>query len=93
MKQINIQEIYNSIDNQYNLYTSEQGADADICKKLFKLMSDHTMKEESLNEPDFMEYYQKIANIMMHRIDGVVISNNLKQKYTISNGIVKVQII
>ena len=90
---MNIQELYNEIDNQYSLYTSEQGADADICKELFKLMSDLTMKEESLDEPDFMEYYQKIANIMMHRIDGVVISNNIKQKYTISNGVVRVQII
>lgn len=56
---MNIQEIYSSVDNQYNLYESEQGADADICKGLFKLMSDLTMKEESLNEPDFMKYYQK----------------------------------
>lgn len=90
---MSIQELCNEIDNQYSLYTSEQGADADICKELFKLMSDLTMKEESLDEPDFMEYYQKIANIMMHRIDGVVISNNIKQKYTISNGVVRVQII
>lgn len=90
---MNIQEIYNSIDNQYNLYKSEQGADANTCKGLFKLMGDLTMKEESLDEPDFMEYYQKIADIMMHRIDGVVISNNIKQKYTISNGVVRVQII
>lgn len=90
---MSIQELYNEIDNQYNLYTLEQGADADICKELFKLMSDLTMKEESLDEPDFMEYYQKIANIMMHRIDGVVISNNIKQKYTISNGVIRVQII
>lgn len=90
---MNIQEIYNSINNQYNLYTSEQGANADICKGLFKLMSDLTMKEESLDEPDFMDYYQKIANIMMHRIDGVVISNNIKQKYTTSDGVVRVQII
>lgn len=90
---MNIQELYNEIDNQYNLYTSEQGADADICKGLFKLMSDLTMKEESLDEPDFMDYYQKIANIMMHRIDGVAISNNIKQKYTISDGVVRVQII
>lgn len=56
-------------------------------------MSDLTMKEESLDEPDFIEYYQKITDIMMHRIDGVVISNNIKQKYTISNGVVRVQII
>lgn len=90
---MNIQEIYSSIDNQYNLYKSEQGADADICKELFKLMSDLTMKEESLDEPDFMKYYQKIADIVMHRVDGVVISNNIKQKYTISDGVVRVQII
>lgn len=90
---MSIQELYNEIDNQYNLYTSERGADADICKGLLKLMSDLTMKEESLDEPDFMEYYQKIADIMMHRIDGVVISNNIKQKYTISNEVVRVQII
>lgn len=88
-----IREIYASIDNQYNLYKSEQGADADICKGLFKLMSDLTMKEESLNEPDFMEYYQKIADIVMHRVDGVIISNNIKKKYTISDGVVRVQII
>lgn len=90
---MNIQELYNEINNQYNLYTSEQGADADICKGLFKLMGNLTMKEESLDEPDFIEYYQKIADIMMHRIDGVVISNNIKQKYTISNGVVRVQIV
>lgn len=90
---MSIQEIYNSINNQYNLYKSEQGADADICKGLFKLMSDLTMKEELLDEPDFMKYYQKIADIVMHRVDGVIINNNVKQKYTISDGVVRVQII
>lgn len=88
-----IREIYTSIDNQYDLYKSEQGADADICKELFKLMSNLTMKEESLDEPDFMKHYQKITDIVMHRVDGVIISNNIKQKYTISDGIVRVQII
>ena len=62
------QELYTSIDNQYNLYKSEQGADADICKGLFKLMSNLTVEEESLDEPNFVEYYQKIADIVMHRI-------------------------
>lgn len=88
-----IREIYASIDNQYNLYKSEQGADADICKGLFRLMSDLTIKEESLDEPDFMDYYQKIADIVVRRVDGVIISNNIKQKYTISDGVVRVQII
>lgn len=51
------------------------------------------MKEELLDEPCFMEHYQKIADIMLHRVDGVVISNNIKQKYTTSDGVVRVQII
>ena len=29
----------------------------------------------------------------MHRIDGVVVNNGIKQKYTISGGVVRVQII
>ena len=91
---MDIQEIYNSIDNQYNLYTSEQGADGEICKGLFKLMNDLTMKEESLDEPNFIDYYQKITNIALHRIDGVIIINsNIKQKYTTSDGVTRVQIV
>lgn len=87
---MNIQELYNEIDNQYNLYTSEQGADADTLHMLWDIINSYKEVSET---PDYVDYYQKIANVMMHRIDGVVISNNIKQKYTISNGVVRVQII
>ena len=87
---MNIQELYNEIDNQYNLYTSEQGADADTLHMLWDIINSYKEVSET---PDYVDYYQKIANVMMHRIDGVVISNNIKQKYTISNGVVRVQIV
>ena len=34
--------------------------------------------------------YLKVADIMLHRIDMVVINSNIKQKYTISSGVVRV---
>lgn len=87
---LNIQELHNEIDNQYNLYTSEQGADADTIHMLWDVMNDYKRVTE---DPNYFDYYQKIAGIMMHRIDGVVIHNGIKQKYTISDGVVRVQII
>lgn len=87
---MSIQELYNEIDSQYDLYTSEQGADADTLHILWDIINNYKKVSET---PNYIDYYQKIADIMMHRIDGVVISNNIKQKYTISNGVVRVQIV
>ena len=87
---MNIQELYNEIDNQYNLYTSEQGADVDTLHILWDIINSYKKVFET---PNYIDYYQKIASIMMHRIDGVVVNNGIKQKYTISNGVVRVQII
>lgn len=87
---MNIQKLYNEIDNQYNLYTSEQGADVDTIHMLWDVMNDYKKISEDLN---YFDYYQKIASIMLHRIGGVVIHNNIKQKYIISDGVVRVQII
>ena len=87
---MSIQKLYNEIDNQYNLYTSEQGADADTLHILWDTINSYKKVSET---PNYFDYYQKIADIMMHKIDGVVISNNIKQKYIISDGVVRVQII
>lgn len=87
---MNIQELYNEIDNQYNLYTSEQGADVDTLHILWDIINSYKKVSE---DPNHIDYYQKIASIMMHRIDGVVVNNGIKQKYTISDGVVRVQII
>ena len=87
---LNIQELYNEIDNQYNLYTSEQGADADTLHILWDIINSYKKVSET---PGYTDYYQKIADIMMHRIDGVVVSSSIKQKYTISDGVVRVQIV
>ena len=87
---MNIQELYNEIDNQYNLYTSEQGANVDTLHILWDIINSYKKVSEI---PNYIDYYQKIADIMMHRIDGVVISSGIKQKYTISDGVVRVQII
>lgn len=87
---MNIQELYNEIDNQYNLYTSEQGADVDSLHRLWDIINSYKKVPET---PNYIDYYQKIANIMMHRIDGVVVNNGVKQKYITSNGVVRVQII
>lgn len=87
---MNIQELYNEIDNQYNLYTSEQGADVDTLHILWDIINSYKKVFETSN---YIDYYQKIADIMMHRIDGVVKHNGIKQKYIISNGVVRVQII
>ena len=87
---MNIQELYNEIDNQYNLYTSEQGADADTLHTLWDIINSYKKVPETSNHID---YYQKIASIMMHSIDGVVVNNGIKQKYIMSNGVVRVQII
>ena len=87
---MNIQELYKEIDNQYNLYTSEQGADADTLHILWDIINSYKKVSET---PNYIDYYQKIASIMMHRIDGVVVNNGIKQKYIMSNGVVRVQII
>ena len=87
---MNIQELYNEIDNQYNLYTSEQGANTCTLHILWDIINDYKKVSET---PNYFDYYQKIASIMMHRIDGVVVNNGIKQKYTISGGVVRVQII
>lgn len=87
---MNIQELYKEIDNQYNLYTSEQGADVDTLHILWDIINSYKKVSET---PNYIDYYQKIASIMMHRIDGVVVNNGIKQKYIISNGVVRVQII
>lgn len=87
---MSIQELYDEIDNQYNLYISEEGADADTLHMLWGAMNNYKKVYEN---PNYIDYYQKIANIILHRIGGVVIHNNIKQKYTISDGVVRVQII
>lgn len=87
---MNIQELYDETDKQYNLYISEEGADADTLHILWDTINNY---KKVVEDPNYIDYYQKIANIMLHRIDGVVIHNNIKQKYTISDGVVAVQII
>lgn len=87
---MNIQELYNEIDKQYNLYISEEGANADILHILWDTIRNY---KKVFEDPNYINYYQKMASIMLHRIDGVVIHNNIKQKYTISDGVVRVQII
>ena len=87
---MDIQELYDEIDKQYNSYVSEEGADADTLHMLWDVMNDYKKVSE---EPGYLDHYQKIANIMLHRIGGVIIYNNIKQKYIISDGVVRVQII
>lgn len=87
---MNTQELYNEIDTQYDLYTSEEGADADTLHMLWDIMNDYKKVAE---DADYVDYYIKLAHVMLHRIDGVVIHSGVKQKYTISDEAVRVQII
>ena len=90
---MNIQEIYDSIDNQYSLYKSEQGADYDICDGLSKILSNLIEEKISFDEPDFMEYFIKLHNITMHRETGILIKNGIKKKYTRDGDKVTIQVI
>lgn len=90
---MNIQEIYDSIDNQYSLYKSEQGADYGICDGLSKILSNLIEEKISFDEPDFMEYFIKLHNITMHRETGILIKNGIKKKYTRDGDKVTIQVI
>ena len=90
---MNIQEIYDSIDNQYSLYKSEQGADYVICDGLSKILSGLIEEKISFDEPDFMEHFIKLHNITMHRETGVLIKNGIKKKYTRDGDKVTIQVI
>lgn len=46
---MNIQELYKEIDNQYNLYTSEQGADTDTLHILWDIINDYKKVSETPN--------------------------------------------
>lgn len=87
---MNIQELYSEIDKQYDLYISEEGADADTLHMLWDVMNDYKKVAEDM---DYADYYIKLAHVILHRIDGVVIHNGIKQKYTTSSGAIRVQII
>lgn len=86
---MNIQEIYDSIDNQYSLYKSEQGADYGICVGLSKILS--KLIEEKISFD--MEYFIKLHNITMHRETGILIKNGIKKKYTRDGDKVTIQVI
>ena len=90
---MNIQEIYDSIDNQYSLYKSGQGADYGICDGLSKILSNLIEEKISFDEPDFMEYFIKLHNITMHRETGILIKNGIKKKYTRDGDKVTIQVI
>lgn len=80
---MSIQEIYSSIDNQYKLYKSGQGADEALCKQLLKQLN------ESLPYADenYLDYHKKISDIVMHRTDGVLISSKgIKLEYHVKDG-------
>ena len=90
---MNIQELYNEIDKQYDLYISEEGADKEICDNLMDIVSNLVKNKELFKSSDFMDYYFKISNILLHRETGVLIQNGIKRKYTREGNKVTIQII
>lgn len=90
---MDIQEIYNSIDNQYNLYISGEGADEEICNDLFHLMSNIAENHEIRLENNFMNYWQKIVSIIFHFENGVMKTRGIKLRYTVDDGHVSAQMI
>lgn len=90
---MSIQELYDEIDNQYDLYISEEGADKETCDKLMDTVSNLVKNRDLFEAPDFMDYYFKISNILLHREAGVLIQNGIKKKYTRDGNKVTIQII
>lgn len=90
---MSIQELYDEIDNQYNLYISEEGADKEVCDRLLDTVSNLVKNKELFEAPDFMDYYFKISNILLHRETGVIIKNGTKRKYNRDGNKVTIQII
>lgn len=90
---MNIQELYDEIDKQYNLYISEEGADKEICDKLMDTISSIIKNEELFEAPDYVDYYFKISNILGHRETGVLIQDGVKKMYTRDGNKVIIQII
>ena len=89
---MNIQELYDEIDNQYNLYISEEGAYKEICDNLMDMVSNLVKNGELFKAPNFMNYYFKISNILLHRETGVLIRDGVKRKYIRDGNKVIVQI-
>lgn len=90
---MNIQELYDEIDKQYDLYISEEGADKEVCDRLLDTVSNLVKNKELFEAPDFMDYYFKISNILLHRETGVLIKNGAKRKYIRDKNKITVQII
>lgn len=90
---MNIQELYDKIDKQYNLYISEEGADKETCDKLMDTISNLVKNRDLFEAPNFVDYYFKISNILLHRETGVLIKNGIKKKYTREGNKVTIQII
>ena len=90
---MSIQELYDEIDNQYDLYISEEGADKETCDKLMDTVSNLVKNRDLFEAPDFMDYYFKISNILLHRETGVLIQNGIKRKYNRDGNKVTIQII
>ena len=81
-KEMDIQEIYNSIDNQCDLYSSMMGADEALCKQLLEQLN------ESLPYADehYLDYYKKISDIVMHYTTRVLISSKgVKLEYHVKD--------
>lgn len=90
---MNIQELYDEIDSQYNLYISEEGASKEICDKLMDIVSNLVKNRELFEEPNFTDYYFKISNILLHRETGVLIKSGIKRKYIRDGNKIIIQII
>lgn len=90
---MNIQELYDEIDEQYNLYISEEGAEKEICDKLMDTVSNLVKNGDLFEAPNFMDYYFKISNILLHRETGVIIKKGIKTKYIRDKNKITVQII
>lgn len=90
---MSIQELYDEIDKQYDLYISEEGADKEVCDRLLDTVSNLVKNKELFEAPDFMDYYFKISNILLHRETGVLIKNGAKRKYNRDGNKVTIQII
>lgn len=90
---MNIQELYDEIDEQYNLYISEEGADKETCDKLMDTVSNLIKNKDLFEAPNFTDYYFKISNILLHRETGVIIKNGIKRKYIRDKNKITVQII
>lgn len=79
---MSIQEIYKSIDNQYSLYKSEQGADEALCKQLLEQLN----KSLPYADEHYLDYHKKISDIVMHYATGVLISSKgVKLEYRVKD--------